>query len=173
MLADRLQKNKERIQKFKETGDSRYIYQNELDKVCFQHDMVYADFTDLTRITASDKILRDKAFIIARNPQHDGYQHGLVSMVYKFFDKKSALFADKSASGGAIKNENISNEELAEELPKTIIRNFKKRKIRSTFIDNICRADLADMQSMSQFNKGILFCYAFLIFSANTHRLLL
>ena len=52
-------KSKERIQKFKETGDSRYIYQNELDKACFQHDMVYGDFKDLTRRTASDKILRD------------------------------------------------------------------------------------------------------------------
>ena len=49
-------KNKERIQKFKETGDSRYIYQNELDKACFQHDMAYGDFKDLTRRTASDNI---------------------------------------------------------------------------------------------------------------------
>ena len=57
-------KNKERIQKFKETGDSTYIYQNELDKTCFQHDMAYDDFRGLTRRTASDKILRDKAFNI-------------------------------------------------------------------------------------------------------------
>ena len=65
-------KNKERIQKFKETRDSRYIYQNELDKACFQHDMAYGDFKDLTRRTVSDKILRDKAFIIAKNPKYDG-----------------------------------------------------------------------------------------------------
>ena len=55
-------KNKERIQKFKETGDTIYIYKNELGKACFQHDMAYGDFKDLKRRTASDKMLRDKAF---------------------------------------------------------------------------------------------------------------
>ena len=85
---DHLQKNKERIQKFKETGDSRYIYQNELDKACFQHDMAYGDFKDLTRRTASDKILRDKAFNIAKNPKYDGYPRGLPSLVDNFFNKK-------------------------------------------------------------------------------------
>ena len=79
-------KNKERIQKFKEAGDSQYIYQTEVDKACFQHGMAYGDFKDLTRITASDKMLHDKAFNIAKNPKYDGYQRGLVSMVYKFFD---------------------------------------------------------------------------------------
>ena len=74
-------KNKERIQKFKETGDSRCIYKNELDKACFQHDMAYGDFKDLTRRTASDKILRDKVFNIAKNQKHDGCQRGLASVV--------------------------------------------------------------------------------------------
>ena len=60
MLVDHLQKNKERIQKFKETGGSRYIYQNKLDNVCFQHDMAYGDFKDSARRTTFDKILRDK-----------------------------------------------------------------------------------------------------------------
>ena len=78
-------KNKERIQKFKETGNSRYIYQNKLDKACFQHDLAYGDFKDLTRRTASDKILCDEAFNIAENPKYDGYQRGLASMVYNFF----------------------------------------------------------------------------------------
>ena len=73
-------KNKERIQKFKETGDSQYIYQKKLDKACFQHDMAYGDFTDLTRRTASDKILRGKSFTIAKNLKHDRYQHGLASV---------------------------------------------------------------------------------------------
>ena len=82
-------KNKERIQKFKKTGDSRYIYKNELDKVCFQHDMAYGDSKDLAKRTASDKVLRNKAFNIASNTQYDGYQRGLASMVYKFFDKKN------------------------------------------------------------------------------------
>ena len=82
-------KNKERIPKFKETGDTIYIYKNELDKACFQHDMTYGEFEDFKRRTASDKILRDKAFNIAKNPKYDGYQKRLASMVYKFFDKKS------------------------------------------------------------------------------------
>ena len=67
-------KNKERIQKFKETGDTSYIYKNELDKACFQHDMAYGDFKDIKRRTASNKILREKAFNIAKNPKYDGYQ---------------------------------------------------------------------------------------------------
>ena len=79
-------RNKERIQKFKETGDTSYIYKNELDKVCFQHDMAYGDFKDLALRTASEKILRDKAFNIAKSPKYDGCQRGLASMVYKFFD---------------------------------------------------------------------------------------
>ena len=82
-------KNKERSQKFKETGDS-YIYQNELDKACFQHGMAYGDFKDLTRRIAFENILRDKAFNIAKIPKYDGYQHGLVSMVYTFSDKKTS-----------------------------------------------------------------------------------
>ena len=82
-------KNKEIIQKFKETGDKSYIYKNKLDKACFQHDMAYRDFKDLKRRTASDKVLRDKAFNTAKNAKYDGYQRGLASMVYKFFDKKS------------------------------------------------------------------------------------
>ena len=74
-------KNKKRIGKFKATGDSRYIYENELGKACFQHDMAYGDFKDLTKRTAADKVLRDKAFDIAKDPKYDGYQQGLASMV--------------------------------------------------------------------------------------------
>ena len=65
--------------KFKEKGDSRFFHQNELDKACFQHDMAYEDFKDLAKRTASDKILRDEAFNIAKNPKYDGYQSGLVN----------------------------------------------------------------------------------------------
>ena len=78
-------KNKERIQTFKETLDSQYIYQNPLNKAGFQHDMAHGDFTDLTRRTASDKILRDKAFDTAKNRKYDGYQRGLASRIYKFY----------------------------------------------------------------------------------------
>ena len=73
--------NKERIQKFKETGHTTYIYKNKLDKACFQHDMASRDFKGLAKSTASDKVLRDKAFNIAKNLQYDGYQRGLASMV--------------------------------------------------------------------------------------------
>ena len=76
-------KNKERIQKFKETGDTNYIYKNEIDKPCFQHDMTYGDFKDLARRRASDKVLRDKAFNIAKDPKYNGYQRRLAAMVYK------------------------------------------------------------------------------------------
>ena len=71
-------KNKERIQKFKETGDTSYIYKNELDKACFQHDMAYRDFKYLKRRTFSDKVLRDKTFNIAKSPKYDGYQKDLL-----------------------------------------------------------------------------------------------
>ena len=86
---DRFFKNKERIQKFKETGDTSYIYKNELYKACFQHDMAYGNFKDLTKRTFADKVLKDKAFKIVSDQKYDGYQRGLPSMVYKFFDKKS------------------------------------------------------------------------------------
>ena len=82
-------KNKQRIQRFMETGDTNYIYRNELDKACFQHDMAYGDFKDLKRRTQSDKVLTDKTYEIASNPKYDGYQRGLASPVYKVFDKKS------------------------------------------------------------------------------------
>ena len=101
-------KNKERIRKFKETWDTQRIYHNKLEKACFQHDMTNGDFKGLPRRTTSDKILRDKAFNIAKNPKYDGYQCGLASMVYKFFDKKSALLTNKSASGGSVKIKSIS-----------------------------------------------------------------
>ena len=84
MLLDHLQKNKEWIQQFKETEDLRYICQNELDKACFQPDMAYGYFKDLRRITASDKIVRDKAFDVAKNPKYDGYQCAFALVIYKF-----------------------------------------------------------------------------------------
>ena len=107
-------KNKEIIQKFKETGDSRYIYQNKQDKACLQHDMDYGGFKDLPKRTASAKLLHDKAFNIAKNPKNNRYQRAFASMVYKLFDKKYALLGDKSAFGGGIKTENMSGQQFAE-----------------------------------------------------------
>ena len=145
-------KNKKRIRKFRETGDIKYIYRNELDKACFRRDIAYGDFKDFEKRTAPDKFLRDIVFNIAKDPKYDGYKRGLASMVYKFFDKKT--------SGSSIKNEKTTDAQLAEGLHKPIIRKFKKRKVYSSFKDNIWGADLADMQSISKFNKvfRILLC---------------
>ena len=152
-------KHKERIQKFKETGDVRYIYRNELDKACFQHDAAYTDNKDLLNRTRADKILGDKAYAIASNLQYDGYQRGLASMVYKFFDSKVASPDKKTVGSGATKSSSLErvNENIkqANELHKPIIRKFNKRKVYSSFKDNIWGADLADMQLLSKFNKGI------------------
>ena len=139
-------KNKEKIQKFKETGDTNYIYKNELDKACFQHDMAYGN---LARRTASDKVLRDKAFNIAKYPIYDGYQSGIASKVYKFFDEKSA--------GSSIKMHTNNKRllDLAEELHKPIIRKFKKRTVYSGSKDDIWGANFADMQLICKFNKRI------------------
>ena len=120
---DHLQKNKKIIKKFKETGDSRYIYQNELDKACFQHDMAYGDFKDLTSRTASDKILHDKAFNIAKKSKCDEYPRGYDPVVYKFFDKKTF--------GCTVENQIISNQELAEELHKPIVRKLFKSFLKN------------------------------------------
>ena len=112
---DPFTENKQRIQKFMETGDTIYIYRNKLDKACFQYDMTY-NFKDLKRRTYSDKVLKVKAFKIASDSKYHGYQRGLASMVYIFFDKKS--------KGAGIKNETKENQQLANELHKPIIRIF-------------------------------------------------
>ena len=128
-----------------QTGNTDFIYRNELDKACFQHDMAYGKSKDLVKRTQSDKVLRDKAFKIASDPKYDGYQRGLASMVYNFFDKKS--------SGSGVATE--PNYQLANELHRQIIRKIKRRKIFSSFRDIIWGVDLADMQSLSKYNRGI------------------
>ena len=121
-------KHKQRIQKLEETGDKKYIYKNELDKACFAHDAAYSHSKDLTKRTAADKILKDKAFNIVKDPKYDEHQRGLASMVYKFFDKKSkgsgvSTLANKSA----IKYVS-QNQQLAEELHKSILKIKKKEE---------------------------------------------
>ena len=138
-------RNKERIEKFMQTGNTDFIYRNELDKACFQHDMAYGKSKDLAKRTQSDKILRDKAFKITSDSKYDGYQRGLASMVYKFLDKKS--------SGSGVATE--PNYQLANELHNQIFQKFKRRKNYSSFMDNICGVDLTDMQSLSKYNKAI------------------
>ena len=143
-------KHKQRIQKFTETGDTNYIYKNELDKACFAHDAAYSDSKDLTKRTIADKILKNKVFNIAKDPKYDEYQRGLASMVYKFFDKKSEGSGVNTKLGP-------QNPQLAKELHKPIIKKFEKRKVHAAFKDNIWGADLADMQLLSRYNKGIRF----------------
>ena len=137
-------KNKERIENFMLTGNTDFIHKNKLDKACFQHDMDYGKTKDLAKRTQSDKVLTDKALKIAMDPKYDGYQRGLASMVQKHFDKKS--------SGSDITNE--PSYQLANKLHRPIIRTSKKRKVYSSFKDNIWDVDLADMQSLRKCNKG-------------------
>ena len=108
--------------------------------------MAYGKSKDLVKKTQSDKVLRDKEFKIAINPKYDGNQRGLASMVYEFFDKNS--------SGSGITHE--FNYQLASELHKPANKKFKKRKVYSSFKDNIWGVDLADMQPLSKFKKGLL-----------------
>ena len=126
-----------------QTGNTDFIYKNELDKACFQHDIAYGKSENLVKRTQLDKVLRYKAFKIASNLKYDGYQRGLASMVYDFFDKKS--------QGSDI---NEPNYQLADELHKPVIKRFKKRKVYSSFRDNIWGVDLADMQSLGKSNNG-------------------
>ena len=137
-------KNKERIEKFMQTWNIDFVKKNEFDKTCFQHDMTYGKSKDLAKRTQLDKVLRDKAFAIASDPKYDGYQRGLASIVYKFFDKKS------SESGIA----DEPNYQLANELHKAIIRKSKKGKFYPSFKDNIWGNDLSEMQSLSKYIEG-------------------
>ena len=118
--------------------------------------MAYGGFKDLVRRTASDKFLKDKAFNTAKNPKYDGYQRGLASMVYKFFDKM-LKGSGINMEAKPVRRTYANNEKLAEELNKPITRNFKKRTVYSGFKDNIWDADLADMLLISKFNKGFRF----------------
>ena len=119
------------------------------------------DHKDLIKRTKSDKVLRDKADNIASNPEYDGYQRGLASMDYKFFDKKSM-------ESGFVKD--ISSI-LADELHKPVIKKFEKRKVYSQFKDNIWGVDLADIQSLSRKNKGIKYLLCAIICIASTRLL--
>ena len=121
-------KHRERIQNFRETGNLKHLYRNELDKACFAHDAAYSGCKDLAQRTISDKILKDKAYEIARNHGHNGYQRALSSMVYKFFNKKTGSRVSV-------------NEQLGGELHKPVTKNLKRRKVYA-----IWPANLAEME---------------------------
>ena len=143
-------KHRKRIQKFRETGILKHLYRNELNKACFANDVAYSDSKDLANRTISDKILKDRAYKIARNRGYDGYQRASASMVYKVIDKKTGSGAIVTSKVGM----NV-NEHLTEELHKPVIKKFKRRKVYARFKDNIWTTDLAEMGSLSSKNKNI------------------
>ena len=138
----------------------KILFKKKLDKACFQYVMAYVDFKDLAKRTASEKVLLDQVFNIAKNTKYDGYERDLASTGYKSFNKTSTAVAVTSANKSAIKSKNISNEQLAEELRNTINKKFEKCKVNSSFKDNIWGAVLADMHLISRFHEGtfLLLC---------------
>ena len=141
-------KHRERIKKFKGTGNLKHLYRNELDKAGFAHDAAYSNSKDLAK--------RRITYEIARNHGYDKYQRALAIMVYKFFDKKPG-------SGISI------NEQLAEELHKPVIKKFKKRKVYGRFKYNISAADLTEMVSLSAKNKNDKYLLCVIDFLLNMH----
>ena len=130
------------LKKITETGNLKHLCRNELDKACFAHDVAYSDGKYLGKRTISDKTLKDRAFEIARNCKYNGYPRALAIMVYKYFDKKAGLGVSE-------------NNKLAEELNKTVMKKFKRRKVYARFKDNIWGADFAEMESLSSKNKNV------------------
>ena len=138
-------KHEQRIKSFMKDGKLSRLYKIELDKACFQHDMAYNKYKDLNGTTQSDIVLKNKPYKQATNPKYDGFQRTLASMVWKFFNEKSKKVLEYG----------IENKKLADELQKLIIKMFKRRKVHSSFKDNIWGVDLADMSLISKCNKGI------------------
>ena len=141
-------RRQKRIDMFMKDGKLSHILKNRLDAACFQHDSAYANYKDRLNRRQSDIVLKNKALKIATDSRFNGYQRGLASMVYKFFNERS------KGSGINLQANSPNNEILAEELHKPIIKNFKRRKVYSTLKDNIWGIDLADMQLISKYNKG-------------------
>ena len=138
-----------RIENFAETSNLKYLFRNESDKACFVHDTAYFDSIDLVKRTIPDRILKDKAYEIARNCKHDGYQRALASMIYRFFD-------NKTESGVSV------NEQLAKELYKPLT---KRRKVCVRFKSNIWAADLIEMRSLSSKNNNVKYLYVIDVFT--------
>ena len=151
-------KHRERIQKFRETGHLKHSYRKELEKGCFAHDGAYSDNKNSAKRTISDKILKGRAYEIARIRNYDAYLRALASMVYKFFDRKTG-------PGISV------NEQLAEELHRPLTKKFKQRKLYVRFKGNILGAGLAEMESFP--SKYLLYiCQTFVMtFSSNMHTL--
>ena len=91
--------------------------------------MAFKDFKDLPRRTASGKVLRDKAFNIAKNPKYNGYQCGLASVVQKFIDKRSSAGAIKSKIMQNLHPLDLATQQLTKKLQNRIIKKFNKQKV--------------------------------------------
>ena len=122
-------------------GKLSHIAKNKLDAACFQHDSAYAKYKVRLNRKQYGAVLKSKALKIAMDLKVNGYQRGLASMIYKFFNERT-------------KGMGFENEILANEVHKPIIKNSKIRKVYSSFKDNIWGVDLADTL-ISKFNKGI------------------
>ena len=132
-----------------ETGDTRYIYKNNLDKACFQHDMAYNKYKYLDKRTQSDKNLKDNALKIAVNPRYNEYERGLASMVYKFF------FDKKSKGAGLKKHKQLKVMSFINQLLKTLKKGKCILPIKKILPINIWGVDLADMQLINKHKKWI------------------
>ena len=135
-------KHQQIIDQFMKDGKLNHTAKNKLDGACFQHDSAYAKYKDSVNRKPFDIALKNKAFKIAVDRKVDGYQRSLAAMVYKFFNERT-------------KGSGIENKQLAQELHMPIIKSFKRRKVYSSYKDNIWAVDLADMTLISKFNKGI------------------
>ena len=110
-------RHQKRIEMFMKDGRLSHILKNRLDAACFQHDSTYAKYKDRLNRKQSDIVLKNKALKIASDPRVNGYQRGLASMVYKFFNERT------KGSGINLKANSLNNEILAEELRKPIVKN--------------------------------------------------
>ena len=135
-------RHQQRIDDFMKDGKISHIAKNRLDAASFQHDSDYNKYKDSLNRKKYDVVLKNKALKFATDPKVNGYQRGIAAMVYKFFNERT-------------KGIGLNNEILANELHKPIIRNFKRRKVYSSFKDNIWGVDLAEMSLISKFNKRI------------------
>ena len=141
-------RHQQRINDLKD-GKRSHIAKNRSDAACFQHDSAYAKHKDRLNRRQSDVILINKALKIAMDSKVNGYQGSLSALVYKFFNERTKV------SGIKYDKKLTENKQLAEELHNLIIGEFLKRKVYSSFKDNIWGVDLADMSLISNFNKGI------------------
>ena len=127
-----------------QTGNTDLIYKNELDKACFQHNMVYGKSNNLAKRPQSNKVLKLLKLQVVQN----------LMVTKKDLDQWFTSFLIKSLVEVVLPL-GLPTNQLANELHRQVIRKFKRRKVYSSFRDNMCGIDLADMKSLSKYNKGI------------------